>query len=76
MKAAFGLVSLLIVLAVVGWTAKSALQATAPASPAATSAPADGAGERVAPRQQVQAFEQELGKALGAAAAARASEAN
>jgi hypothetical protein len=76
MKAAFGLISLLIVLAVLAWNAKHAL--TVSARPAAAASATIGsdvpAPPQGTPRQQVDAVQRQVQDAINQGAAARASE--
>ncbi len=72
MRAMLSLVSLLLVLAVVGWLAKSSLSTVVPST---TSAEGSTTTAPAAAKQQVQAYEQALKETLEAGARARASEA-
>jgi hypothetical protein len=73
MRAAFGLVSLLIVLATLAWLNKHAMRAVATV-PASASAGASETPLQPTPQQQIEAVQRELNQAMRQAAA-RASEA-
>lgn len=75
MRAIFGIVSLLLVVAVVGMLAKRQLSALAPTTAAGTTSTGvtsgAAAGAAPAPRQQVQQFQQSLQGTLDQAQQAR-----